>query len=293
MEETAIGVLLVVVAAIFWGVSNAIVRVGLQSIKAASGAILTLLGALTVTLSIALAFELKALLSVSLVAIGWFALIGILHFALGRFFLYQGIRYIGAARAVPIANSQPLFAIMFAAAFFGETLTVLAIVGALLICGGLYLLLSEGIEASLTKKSRILGYGFGLGTALCWGAIAVLIRYQASQFAPPIVVVTFALLFGVVTLLVATGKRLEIGLKTNKKAINSLLLSGFLTGIALASFYTALTMVPVMVVSPIAATNPLITIICVHLFLQRLERVTPRLVIGSFLVVIGAALVVI
>lgn len=290
MEETAIGVLLAILAVMLWGVGNTVARVGLQSIKAASGAVVSLVTSLIVALIIVLVFEFDALVSVSLVAIAWFALNGIVHFALGRLFFYQGMKYIGAARVQPLGSSAPLFALVLAVIFLEETPTILVIIGTLSIVGGLYLLLSEGSETSVIKKNRILGYGFGLATGLCWGASAVVIRY-ASQFASPFVVLAFSLLFGTVVLSAATGKNFEIGVRTNKKAIYLLLLAGVLNGVAGVSYYSALAVAPVVVVSPISASTPLIVTLCVHLFLQRLERVTRQVVIGCLLIVIGGALV--
>jgi len=292
MEDTAIGVLLVILAAVFWGIGNTVARVGLQSVKATSATILSLATGLVVALIIALVFEFKALVSVSLVAIGWFALIGVLHFALGRFFLYQSMGYIGAARGTSVSHSYPLIAAVLAVVFLEETLTIPLVIGTVAIVGGVYLLLSETGEKTVIKRSRILGYCFGLGAGLCWGATSVVIKY-ASQFAPPFVILSFALLTGILVLSAATGKSFEIGVKTNRKAIGLLLLAGVLNGIGLASFYSALAMAPVVVVSPIAAASPLITILCVHLFLQRLERITPQVLTACFLVVAGGVLVAI
>ena len=290
MEDTTIGVLLVILSAILWGVGNTVARVGLQSVKAISATILTLATGLVVALIIVLVFEFRALVSVSLVAVGWFALIGVLHFALGRLLFYQSMMYIGAARGTSITNVYPLFALILAIVFLEETATIPVVAGTLLVVGGVYLMLSESNETRIIKKSRILGYSLGLATALCWGAASVLIKY-ASQFGPPFVILTFAQLFGILALLAATGKGFDIGFKTNRKAVNLLLLVGVLNGIGLASFYFALTMAPVVVVSPLAAASPLVTILGVHLFLQRLERITPQLLIACFLVVAGGVLV--
>ncbi len=294
MEMIPLGMLLAVLAAIFWGGGNMFARLGLQSIKAASGAILSLTTSLVVALIIALTVEFDDLVSVSLVAIGWFALIGLLHFAVGRVFLYQGMRYIGAARATSVGGSNPLFALIIAFMFLGEIPTMLGIIGTVTIVCGLFFLLRESSETRLiiTRKDRVLGYSFSLGTALCWGAVAVIIRY-ASQFASPFVVLTFSLLFAILVLLGVTGKGFEIGVKTNKKAINLLLFAGVLNGIALACFYWALAVAPVVVVSPLTSSSPLVTVILVHFFLRRLERLTLHVLIGSLLVVTGGVLVAI
>jgi drug/metabolite transporter (DMT)-like permease len=47
-----------------------------------------------------------------------------------------------------------------------------------------------------------------------------------------------------------------------------------------------------MLASPIVATYPLIAMTFTHLFLQRLERVTFRMVLGAILVAVGITFVV-
>ena len=292
MEESALGILLVMLAAIFWGGSNTIARVGLQSVKVKIGTSFSLATAFIVALVIAVIFDFEALVSVSLVDVGWFALIGILHFGLGTFFLYQSMRYIGAARGTSVPHSYPLFALILAILFLGETTTILAIIGTVSIVVSLYLLLSEGRKTIITKKDRTLGYGFGLGTAFWWGAAAITIKH-ATQFGPPFVILTFALLSGLLVVLLSTAKDFGNGIKTNMKAISLLTIAGLLNGIALAFYYSSLAKAPVVLVSPLAATSPLFTILCVHLFLQRLERLTVQVVIACFLVVSGGVLVAI
>ena len=57
--------------------------------------------------------------------------------------------------------------------------------------------------------------------------------------------------------------------------------------------FWALTEAPVVVVSPITGINPLVAILLAHVFLQRLEHVTKRTIVGGILVVAGVALVAI
>lgn len=290
MEDITIGISLAIFTAFIWGASNILARLGLQSIKATSSAILSLAMSTIVAWIIAIISDYDALVSVSLVDIGWFALIGVTHFALGRLSQYQAFRHLGAARGASVTSAFPLFSLIFALAFLKETLTIPTMIGTLCIIGGVFVLLSENTDTIVTRKNRMLGYFFGLATALFWGGSAVLIRHSL-QFAPPFVVLSFALLSGTVTLSAATGKGFEIGVKTNKKAIGLLLSAGFLNGIALASFYSALALAPVVVVSPLGAISPLVTILFVHLFLRRLERITIQILIAGLLIVLGGVLV--
>ncbi|HZC03347.1 MAG TPA: EamA family transporter, partial [Gammaproteobacteria bacterium] len=68
--------------------------------------------------------------------------------------------------------------------------------------------------------------------------------------------------------------------------------AGICQGLAVASLFQALSRAPVTVVSPINASNPLITLVLAHLFLRRLESINSALVVGTLLSVGGVALVV-
>ena len=68
-----------------------------------------------------------------------------------------------------------------------------------------------------------------------------------------------------------------------------------LSGIASASgvtlLYFALSKAPVVVISPVVAINPLITLTLAHFLLQRLERITKRTIMGTLLVVLGVLII--
>ena len=55
--------------------------------------------------------------------------------------------------------------------------------------------------------------------------------------------------------------------------------------------FFALTHAPVATVAPVLAASPLFALILTHLFLQRLERVTPRIWLGAILVVVGVTVI--
>ena len=70
-------------------------------------------------------------------------------------------------------------------------------------------------------------------------------------------------------------------------------LAGVSQGLAVAFLFQALSRAPVTVVSPINASSPLITLVLAHIFLQRLEHISPMLVFGTLLSVAGVVLVVV
>ena len=59
------------------------------------------------------------------------------------------------------------------------------------------------------------------------------------------------------------------------------------------SLYYAFTMSDVVIISPIAAINPLITILLAQLFLSRIEKVSLAVFLGAMLAVGGVVLVII
>ena len=68
-------------------------------------------------------------------------------------------------------------------------------------------------------------------------------------------------------------------------------LAGTAATAGITTNFFALSHAPVATVAPVLATSPLFALIFTHLFLQRLERVTPRLWIGAGLMVVGIALI--
>ncbi|MFC1957230.1 EamA family transporter [Chloroflexota bacterium] len=145
-----------------------------------------------------------------------------------------------------------------------------------------------------TRRDVIIGRAFSIGAALSYGASSVLIKYGVAGLAPPLVGAAVALLSG--TLLLATIGARHIdrtSLTQNRRAIVFLLLSGVMAGLGILSSFFALSLAPVVVVTPIQNIFPLFALLGAYLFLGHLERITRKLVLGSFLVVFGVILVTI
>jgi len=93
--------------------------------------------------TLALAINFNDIISLDLKTVWWFALIGVVTYVIGRQCNYAGIRHIGVTRATPIFASAPLFAMILAITFLGESINVLIILGTLAIVGGLGLLVTS------------------------------------------------------------------------------------------------------------------------------------------------------
>jgi uncharacterized membrane protein len=70
-------------------------------------------------------------------------------------------------------------------------------------------------------------------------------------------------------------------------------LSGVASAWGVAFLFYAFREAPVVLVAPISSSYPLFAIVLTHLFLQRLEKVTPRTAAGAAMVVAGVAIITI
>ncbi len=138
-----LGSVLAITAAFCWGTGAIFARLGLQRLKTPTGTFISLVSSLILVGSLALIIDFDTFISLSPTAWLWFALIGVTNYVIGRQCNYQGISHIGVTRATPIFASAPLFALILAVTFLGETINVYIITGTIAIVGGLILLVTS------------------------------------------------------------------------------------------------------------------------------------------------------
>ncbi|MEE8413710.1 MAG: EamA family transporter [Dehalococcoidales bacterium] len=142
-----------------------------------------------------------------------------------------------------------------------------------------------------TRRNSLIGRAFGIGAGLAYGISSVLIRQGVGNLAPPLVGAAIAMLAGSLGLSINGGRGIKTGLTENKRAVVFLFCSGLAAaGGVIASFF-ALSMAPVVIISPLQSTTPLFTLLWSWLFLGHLEKISRRLVLGSVLVVSGVILI--
>lgn len=140
-----LGILLAVSAALGWGTGAVFTRLGLQSIKASSGTLISMLSSLLLIGFFALILNFEDIRHLSPAALLWFGLIGVINYVLGRQFNYTSIKYIGVTRATPLFAAAPLFSITLAVSLTGEKINPAIIAGTLAVIAGLCLVItSEG-----------------------------------------------------------------------------------------------------------------------------------------------------
>ena len=147
------------------------------------------------------------------------------------------------------------------------------------------------VRQATRNRPVVVGYVFAIAAAMSYGTTHFLARKLVSEVAPPLVTASFALLFGTLFLFLLTYRDIPMVKKAPGRAILFIILAGVFASSGVALMFSALSLEPVVTVSPIASIQPLIALALTHLFLQRLERVTLRIIVGAVLVTGGVVLI--
>lgn len=224
-----------------------------------------------------------------------FTVAGLLGTALGRIFVFAGVRRVGASINSAGLSTRPLFATLLALGFLGEPLGRLTGVGVVVLVGGLVALTySKGGDVSGWETRDLL---FPLGAAAVFGAGNVLRRFGFTDTgATPLQAVAVNETGAFVALLAYTLTRDRTAVFGAARASYRYFIgSGLLTAVALLAFFTAFSLDAgrVAVVDSLAAMAPLFTTIFSAILLRDVERVTRGVLLGAVLVVVGAVLITI
>ena len=149
------------------------------------------------------------------------------------------------------------------------------------------------MQVGVTKASRneLLGYIYGISTGICYGVMTVLSKTAVRDYATPLI--ASAIMMGLGGLMVAPLAVPGVVQATRRagKFVLIFALSGLTGGMGVISIMFGLKHADVVVVAPLIAASPLMTLILARIFLNRLERITTTLVAGTLLVVGGTVLV--
>lgn len=149
-------------------------------------------------------------------------------------------------------------------------------------------------EDTAEERGRVrLGLLLAAGAAVAYSVGQVLSRDLVTGEIAPQVATFFALLFGTLLILITNGRGVRSDLGAPRRAYLWVMLAGICSSTAVMGQFFALKNAPVVIIAPVMAINPLLAMILSAIFLQRLERVTTRMLAGGALVVTGAALVAI
>ena len=271
-------------------------RLGLVKIKPSVGTSLTLISSFLVTAIVTVPLYSDTILSLKPISFFWFFLVGLVTFPMARFLNILSISIIGAPRSSAIISLDVFFAAVLAILFLGEEVNWAIGVGSSAIVIALILISQDSKHQSSIRhhisNKFILGILVALISALCYGSSSVLGKIAIDNYAPPLVVATFSLLFGALIMLLMSIKDMR---SLNDVPISScmyLLVSGIFSAVSVSSIYLALSYSKVVIVVPLIATFPVFTLILSRIFLRSIETISLSLIIGVLLITLGVILII-
>ena len=290
---TAIG--LSVLAAFGFGSASVFARSAMQGTSLLPAVWLSLVVSFALSAALVLAFAFDDIGKLTVAAFLWVVVLAVVQNFGGRAQNYMAVNIIGASRASLFFATQAPFGALLALVFLGESLTLPILVGTMAVAVGL-LAASGGslLEGWRTDRKYLLGYLLALSAGAAYGGTNIVFKKAAEHLDSPLVITALSLLVGLVLLLPPTARSVSESPRTllvDWGSLQWVALAGLAAGVGVNALYFALQRADVVIVGPIVASNPLITLLMAHLFISRLEQVTLRLAAGTVLAVVGVILV--
>jgi uncharacterized membrane protein len=214
-------------------------------------------------------------------SVGAFAAAGVFGFFLGRALHFESINLIGASRTEPIKSSQPLHATLIAVVVLGESVTSMHVVGIVLITVGVATISWETANSNplnLPRRRLAVALLLPLLAALFYGIEPTLTTVGLDTGTPILVGAVIEAATGLTGLLIY--RRLA-GYTNSPSYLRSTfsrwyVAAGLANTLFVLAYFRSLSVADVAVVVPVVQSSPIIVIAVSLLFLQRYEKVTPK-----------------
>ena len=288
---------LALLAGLGFGGGAIFARVGMQGVKPLSAALISLVVSCILAVPIALVFAWPDIRTLPPIALFWLLCLGAVTSLGGRAQNYMAINRIGASRSTVILGTSAVFAAIFAIAITGERPHFMVALGTGGVVIGLVLSTGESFRGGWSgDRGALIGYALSLGAAASYGGTNLVAKELTQAYGSPLMVTAISLVFGVLLLAPVAGRDALRDVRVAGSDPGFVIfagLSGLSAGAAVISLYYALERSDVVIVSPIVAANPLITLLLAQFFISRLERITREVVYGAALLVGGVIVVVV
>lgn len=203
-----------------------------------------------------------------------------------RLLSYTGIAKIGAARGASLRSTHPLFSTLIALGILGETATPWVLAGVLSIVAGIALISwqHEKARAEVHWWNAL----YSIAAAFLAAVVHNLTRASLQDQTYPIF---FSAIVGLVSLATLSALLLlELTPERpswDRRCAGAFLATGLLENLGFLTFALALSVGPVVLVTPMIATQPMWVLLFAVIFLRHLELVRPHTLAGCSAVVAG------
>ena len=216
-----------------------------------------------------------------------FSAAGLIGTAGGRLSRFLAIEKVGAAVASAVGNLTPLIATVLAIALLGEHVTLPILTGTIVIVGGTLLLSGSGQQIGFRPWMILLP----LASATCFGIVQIIRKVALAGMAPaPGAAVNYtAALIAVSAVMLARDHR---GIYACRgRALVNFIAAGVAENTGVFLIILALSHGTVSVVIPLTAASPIFVLLFTPFFLKGVEVLTPRVIVGTLLIVAGVYLI--
>jgi drug/metabolite transporter (DMT)-like permease len=274
-------------AAFFFGLALVFAQFGLRSISPSHGALLTL-PSMTVLLW-ALAPMYLDWRAAKLAGVEFFAVAGVLTPGLVTVLTHMANRRMGPAIAGALGNLAPLFAVPVAVILLGEIPDSRQALGMVIIVVGVALL--SLTRTSLGKSWPFWAMGLPISAAAIRGLSQSVIKMGLTEWPSPFgaLLIGYTVSSVVVTVSILLRRDWPSGL--HREGILWFGGVAFANGAAMTTLYQALDNGPVILVAPLVATYPLVTLL-LSAIIFRSAQFSLRLIIGVLLTVVGVTMLI-
>ena len=293
LSVSILGLSLAIVASVGFALQYIFVRIGTKSGRVEDVVWISLLCNTAIIVPLAVVFSKGVVSPRSIMA---FVAAGVAGALLSRVLMFESIQRIGASRTSPIVASNVIFATIFAMFAFGDTVTLIHLLGIVTIVVSIAYI---SYETSFTLESvnqnlSVKTIALPLSAAVLSGVEPILINIglsaDSSILSGLAITVSTAFVGFTTYLAVSTGiPRPEM---ISDPEFKWHLAAGLIITISMLSYFAALESAPVVFVVPIIQTSPLfIILISIVMLPDQVEKITWRLTVAAVGVVMGASLV--
>ncbi len=143
----------------------------------------------------------------------------------------------------------------------------------------------------ITVGAMTIGIMAAVCVAASFGAASYVASRLVNDFAPPLVVIAYEAVFGLVYVSLLRFRALAGVRQVTPAGLWWALLAGVAVVVGVGSFYTALSRAPLSVAAPVVGATPLAAYAFVLIGLRGSERITRRALLGAAMVVVGVTLI--
>lgn len=237
----------------------------------------------------------------------FWALSGVIHFALGRTWAYRSIQLLGSNRSNIVTGLSPGVTVALAMMILKERMTPLMGLGILFaLAGPLLIILKEQTvrQSQLASSSSgkevdrhtlFVGMVYGIGAAVFWGSSAIFIKFGLEAGGSPVTGTLIAYVAAATVIspsvLLNDKQRKEL-FHEGRKSLPLAISSGLTTSVAQLLKYLSIAYGSVIVVSLVGRTTPLWVLLFAFLFNREYESFSRWVFLGNGLLIIGTILVI-